>query len=194
MTSRRRIASWFSLLFLMAIGQGFVTSCATHPPPTTPPESYKGPLAERPILQQGNYWLYQRGNTTKAKTTALVGNLGFPLWIGKRWSYETEMVHTGLPSSVKTNRMPAQWDCQVAGFESVTVAAGTFQAFECRCGCTHLMPGYEPGCGLQTIWYAPEVRNIIQIKTGSTESSMELIEYRASRPAPDKMAPPRKVP
>ena len=54
---------------------------------------------------------------------------------------------------------------------------GTFGAFQCECRCTALSVSSDPDCGKFTIWYASEIRNVIQIKSESTEGSMELIEY-----------------
>jgi hypothetical protein len=53
---------------------------------------------------------------------------------------------------------------------------------------------YEPGCGDWTIWYAPAVKNIIRTKTASTETSLELVEYKASRPAPSAKVVQEKAP
>ena len=192
MAFRRRIASGFSLISLVFLSHGFVTSCATQPPPTTPPENYKGPVAERPIIQQGDYWVYERGNLTRAKSGALAANIGFPLWVGKQWSYEGGAVRAGQPAT-SPSRIRTTMDCHVVAFNQITVTAGAFGAYECECRCTHLDPGYEPGCGQWTIWYAPDVKNVIKIKTGSTESSMELIEYRAARSAPSARPPADKA-
>jgi hypothetical protein len=35
-----------------------------------------------------------------------------------------------------------------------------------------------------TIWYVPEVKNIVKTKTQSTASSFELVTYRVSEKAP----------
>ena len=71
------------LLFLALVLNEFVASCTPVIDAITPPETYKGPLAERPVLQPGEYWIYQRANLTRVKTTAFPTNVGFPLWIGK---------------------------------------------------------------------------------------------------------------
>src|SRR5438552_706792 len=148
-------------------------SCTPNLPPVTPPESYKGPVAERPVLQQGYYWVYQRPNLTRTKTTALAANIGFPLWIGKIWSYDVEMIRLGAPASTP-HRNPARVECQATAFKQTTVAAGTFGAFECDCACTHTVQLYEPGCGTWKFWYAPDVSNVLSTATGSTETSIEL--------------------
>src|ERR1043166_5758173 len=62
---------------------GLIFGCAPTIPPVTPPESYKGPVAEQPVVRPGEYWVYQTGSLNKGKTTALPANLGFPLWLGK---------------------------------------------------------------------------------------------------------------
>jgi len=192
MGTRWQIVSRVALFCFVLLAPGFITSCAPTVFPLNPPETYKGPMAERPVMQQGDFWVYERANTTRAKTTAVAANVGFPLWIGRRWSYEGSAVRAGQPAT-SPSRITTAIDCDVMAFKQVTVAAGAFEAFECECRCTHLSPGYEPGCGQWTVWYAPDVKNIIKVKTGSTESSMELIEYKASRPAPSTKAPPGKA-
>src|SRR3974390_216686 len=88
------------------------------------------PIAEHPVLQQGDYWVYQRGNLTKTKTTTLRTNMGFPLWIGKTWSYEGQGLPRGSnPATSKENRAPTRVDCEAVAFNQVSVVAGTFAAF-----------------------------------------------------------------
>lgn len=158
---------------------GFITGCAPALSPVSPPENYGGPIAEGPTLQAGDYWVYELGDGRKVKLGAgrLPANLGFPLWIGKTWSYRGEGLRDReLPTS--DFRVSTRIDCQVVAFKQLAVAAGTFGAFECECQCTVMSGGYEPWCGGWTIWYAPEVQNIIKIKTESTASSLELLEYK----------------
>jgi len=164
----------------------FLTSCTPPVSRALPPESYKGPVAEQPVLQQGDYWIYEMGNVTRAKSTRLQPNLDFPLWIGKTWSYETEVRRVNSPPTSKASPLRGQIDCSVKAFDKMTVKAGTFGAFRCECDC-ELLSGvgiYQSGCGAFTIWYAQDVKNVIQTKTPSTSTSMELIEYKVSRVAP----------
>jgi hypothetical protein len=171
------------LLFLALVLNGFIASCTPVIDAITPPETYKGPLAERPVLQPGEYWIYQRANLTRVKTTALPSNVGFPLWIGKTWTYEGQAIRVGQSPTGSTPRIPTRIDCHVTGFKQVRVAAGNFGAFECECQCTIPSAGiYETGCDTWTLWYAPEVKNIILIKTPSSQTSAELVGYKASRP------------
>ena len=60
--------------------------------------------------------------------------------------------------------------------------AGSFGAFQCECQC-HLVGGeafYQEGCGVWTIWYVPEVKNVVKTKTQSTASSFELVGHKGS--------------
>lgn len=161
----------FSLIFS-------TISCSITPYSSTRPENYSGPVAERPEIQKGDYWIYQRGNLTKSKSTSLPSNIEFPLWMGKKWSYGGFAVRRGQPST-NPARVTTNIDCYVLGYKQVTVAAGTFWAFECQCECNAIAaPYYEPGCGEWTTWYAPEVKNVIRIKAESTDRTAELLEYK----------------
>ncbi len=161
-----------------------VSGCAPTVAPVNPPEGYKGPVAESPLVQNGDYWVYQRANTTRGKTSALVANLGFPLWIGKTWTYDGEALLWGQPQTSKAFRTPTHIDCYVAGFNQITVTAGTFNAFQCECQCNVINTGYDSLCGVWTIWYAPDVKNVIRQKSEKTESTFELVEYKLARPNP----------
>ena len=166
-----------------------LSGCTPNLPPVTPPENYKGPVAERPLLQQGYYWVYQRPNLTRTKTTALMANIGFPLWIGKTWNYEGQAIRVGQSENTMTPRLTTRVDCYATAFKPVTVAAGTFDAFECDCVCSHTAQLYEPGCGTWKFWYAPTVGNVLSTATGSTDTSMELVEFKAEVSAPSKPVP-----
>jgi hypothetical protein len=178
--------------FLVIFLSGLSLTCAPVTPPATPPETYKGPQAESPVLQKGEYWVYERANSTRVKTVGLAAKIGFPLWIGKSWSYEGEALLRGQsPETSKRLRTPTRINCQATAFRQVTVTAGTFAAFECECQCEVLTGPYDSSCGQWTIWYAPEVKNVIRLKTESTATTMELIEYKASRPVPTAPANPQ---
>ena len=175
-----QIYLWLRILLLPSI----VCSCAPTVSPITPPESYKGPIAQQPVRLQGDYWVYQSGNLTRQKTTGLLGNIGFPLWIGKSWSYESEAILRGQPATTKANRTPTRIICTALGFKGIAVTAGTFDAFECECQCTVLSSSYDSSCGQWTLWYSPVVKNVVKLQTESTATSQELVEYKAARPTP----------
>lgn len=156
-----------------------MTGCTISPPPITPPENYKGPIAERPVPVAGDYWVYEQADTRKVKgSAALLANIDFPLWVGKTWKYQTEIVP--LPTRTKLLSSPLAYvDGEVTAYKQVTVPAGTFDAFEIKFQCTVSSLGWEPDCGRWTIWYAPKVKNIISRKReGTSESWLELAEYK----------------
>jgi hypothetical protein len=167
--------SWL-LLFCAFILPG----CAPTLSPATPPENYKGPVAEGPVLRPSDYWIYERGDRRKTKVGAgtFLGNPRFPLWVGKTWSYQGEALRAGQPQTSQASRLTTDIQCYVAGYGKITVAAGTFEAFECQCACTIYSSRYLPECGEWSFWYAPEVKNIIKIKAESADASVELLEYK----------------
>jgi hypothetical protein len=77
-------------------------------------------------------------------------------------------------------RTAVEIECVAAAFETVTVTAGHFEAFQCKCQCTvsGMIGVYEDDCGTWTVWYAPQAKNIVLINTESTASSAELQEYK----------------
>jgi hypothetical protein len=171
----------------------FITGCAPAMSPVNPPENYKGPIAEGPKLQVGDYWIYERGDGRRVKLGAgtLLGDLRFPLWIGKTWTYPSEGIPSGFdPATYRGGRVSLEIKCEVRGFKEITVTAGTFDAFECRCQCGIFSSGYHPDCGQWTVWYAPKAKNILRIKTESTADTAELVEYDVS----GKGMPPTPIP
>jgi hypothetical protein len=157
-----------------------------------PPGLYKGPIAEQPVLQQGDYWIYQTVSLARGKTATLAANIGFPLWLGKVWTYDGEPLLQGQPTTSKATRAPTKISCTTVGYREITVVAGTFSAFECECDCTVLSGTYDSFCGRWSFRYSPEVKNIVKRQTESTLTSVELVEYRGSRLAPGAKQPPRK--
>ena len=169
-----------------------LSACAPVPPPATPPTSYTGPIAEEPFSQNGDYWIYQSVTQVRLKSTKLFEQIGFPLWIGKTWNYEGGAILRGQPQTTKASRIPTKIECYTTSFTEVTVPAGTFKAFKCECKCAILSLQYDPSCGEWTIWYAPDIRNIVKRETESTESSIELIDYNGRRRPPATKTPPQK--
>jgi hypothetical protein len=63
----RQVVSRFALFSFVFLAHGFSSSCAPTLSSPTPPETYQGPIAERPGIQQGGYWVYERANATRIK-------------------------------------------------------------------------------------------------------------------------------
>ena len=167
---------------LLLISTIIVGSCATTMNQSTPPKNYRGPIAAQPVIQQGDYWIYERGDSTRVKATSLIFNLQFPLWLGKTWRYESGARRPNQPPTSTASPTPAWVECYVSGFRAVTVPAGSFGAFQCECQC-HIVGGeafYQEGCGEFTIWYVPEVKNVVKTKTQSTATSFELLGHKVS--------------
>lgn len=138
-----------AVLFLLG---SFSYGCAPRLLPQRPPENYKGPIAEGPILQPEDYWIYQRPDGTRMKLGAgtLLSDVQFPLWMGRIWRFESGALLRGQPQTSKAHRTPVQIECEATAFKPITVAAGNFEAFECKCQCTLVGRGggiYEPDCG-----------------------------------------------
>jgi len=170
-------ASWILLL------SGLIGSCAPSFSPSMPPPNYTGPKAEGPIQKAGQYWIYENahGRRFTAGAGDLLGELRFPLWVGKSWGYEGGAYEEAVDTT-KTRRAPMATDvtCEVLSFKQVTVTAGNFGAFECQCICELSTPSeeYERFCGEWTLWYAPEVKNIIRNDDEASDGSWELVEYQ----------------
>jgi len=147
-----------------------------------PPANYTGPIAEGPILKAGHYWVYENvhGRRVTKSSGPVPGQLRFPLWVGKWWSFESlGFIEGRAPRKVPPD-IAMEIDCKVVSFKQITVIAGTFGAFQCHCICGVSLPGFDidPYCGKWTYWFAPEVKNIIRLDDEDTENSFELVEYQ----------------
>ena len=162
-------ASWILMLC------GLVGSCTPVRAPSMPPTNYTGPIAERPLQESGYSWVYVSVHGRRVTSSALFRNLGFPLWIGKSWSYESTAIIEGA-NPRKAFRIPMEVVCDVLSFKQITVIAGTFGAFQCACQCI-IVGDPDTSCDQWTLWYAPQVKNVISIERESTENSFELVEY-----------------
>ena len=167
-------ASWILILF------GLVGSCAPRLSPPLPPADYKGPIAEQPIEDSGYVWVYESAHGRRGTRRNLFGNYGFPLWVGKSWSYEGGAYNVGAdPRNTRLIPEPTDVYCEVLSFKQITVIAGSFGAFECQCTCElSVVPaGYESFCGRWTLWYAPEVKNTIRRDTEASDRNWELVDW-----------------
>ncbi|HEX9445940.1 MAG TPA: hypothetical protein VGA73_17605, partial [Candidatus Binatia bacterium] len=162
---RRFIRQIFSLPPLSAAVLLVAGCAAAIPPLTKAPESYRGPSAEAPVSHPRDDWTFELGDGEKAKyrPETLLKNyhVTFPLWVGKSWWYETaSRRQTGYGPLTMDLRMHIE--CQVASFRPITVKAGTFDAFECRCACDVVGNAETYLCEVWTWWYAPAAKSIVR--------------------------------
>jgi len=115
-------ASWILLL------SGLIGGCAPGPSSSMLPANYRGPIAEAPILKSGHYWVYEFVDGRRVTTgTGLLGQLRFPLWVGKSWSIEGVAHVLGVDLRI-ARPIPVEINCYVLSFKQITVIAGTFGA------------------------------------------------------------------
>lgn len=170
---------WF--VFLLLGSALLLGGCATTTNQAAPPRNYQGPMASEPVIQAGDYWIYERGDSTRTKSTRMFPSLQFPLWVGKTWRYDTAARRPNQPPNTPAE-IPAWVDCSVVALNDVSVPAGSFRAFQCECQC-FIVGGerfYQEGCGTWTAWYVPDVKNIVKMKSDRTTNSFELLEYKLS--------------
>ena len=165
-------ASWIVILCAL------VGSCAPRLSPPLPPADYKGPIAEQPIEDSGYSWVYESAHGRRGTRRNLYGNYGFPLWVGKSWSYEVKLVDAGINPTTKPRSLGIGYvTCEVLGFKQITVTAGKFGAFQCQCKCEVHDPDVYPSCGDWTLWYAPEVKNTIRRDHEASDRNWELVDW-----------------
>ncbi|HTM10946.1 MAG TPA: tetratricopeptide repeat protein [Verrucomicrobiae bacterium] len=171
----RPIALFGSLLLL--------AGAAANPPSPKPPENYQGPVAEAPVAQPGDYWVYQRpaGEKFKGRSETQLKYVEFPLWVGKAWSYETQSRSRWMYGVTSRTALRVEHRCEIVSYKPVTMLGETFDAFECHCQCS--IPGAmdDYTCAAWTWWYAPAVKNIVRFKGEGTGSTYELVEYKFSK-------------
>ena len=54
-----KTAHRFGFYFLILVLNEFLTSCTPAVSRAIAPENYNGPMAEQPVFQQGDYWIYE---------------------------------------------------------------------------------------------------------------------------------------
>jgi hypothetical protein len=151
--------------------------------PWVPAGQAAAPVAKQPAWAVGDTWTYLMfGGETETETVDVVGadywllhstaqdtdiavkfdfspneyaRFQWPLKVGERYAFDVP-----VPGFVRNAKFHTTW--KVEARESVTVPAGTFDAFrvtgnECRA----TAPGGP--CGEFTVWYAPQVKNRVRI-------------------------------
>jgi lipoprotein NlpI len=193
----RRYPLGFAGIRTFVLLGSLIYSCgATLPPSTKPPENYKGVVAESPAHETEDYWIYQRadGSTMKVRARSYPMTIDFPLWVGRTWSYSRYSLTLGQSGPSNATRVPVEATCEVAALKSINVPAGTFEAFECNCTCKVPVDFFHRGCGWWTLWYAPAIKNVIQVRGDSTASALDLVEYKVGNQASAPAAIPDPTP
>lgn len=89
-------------------------------------------------------------------------SFSFPLKIGKTWRRNVDFSASDKPG----NEVHAKLEARVAGWESVTVPAGTFMALKIELTGWYVgqnMSGFPLDGRIEdTLWYAPEVHNVVR--------------------------------
>jgi lipoprotein NlpI len=175
----------YSLVFagirtFVLLGTLIYSCAATLMAASPPPQNYQGAIAESPLHQPDDYWIYQRadGSTMKVRARSYPMTIDFPLWLGRTWSYSGYSLTQGQSGPSNATRVPVETTCEVAALKSISVPAGTFEAFECNCTCKVPADYFRRECGWQKLWYAPAVKNVIQVRGDSTASALDLVEYK----------------
>lgn len=121
-----------------------------------------GPLthAEKPDVKVGDMWGYKIRRNPDLSGQAKLDFLSVPLRGGKTWETEWE---------TENPRQTTRWrgKTQVMGVETVTVPAGTFQAFKLQFegsynGSARVGTGSWTGSRKETVWYSPEAKRMVK--------------------------------
>lgn len=123
------------------------------------------------------------------KSTIYPGNyiVQFPLYQGKTWKQSYTAVewtyHEENDSWVQTSEISVEVESEVKGIESVTVPAGTFEAYRIE-GMYYTFKMVR-----SVVWYSPEVKNsvkgeayVIEDKIPTLYYTYELVEYHLATP------------
>lgn len=102
--------------------------------------------------------------------------LRFPLEVGKKWDFKTQWRNKRSGATGKS-----EFEVTVVGSESVTVAAGAFDAIKLRAiGQMSMASGYWKVTLLY--WYAPQARQIVRFEWRDHKRDLdhlrELVEYK----------------
>lgn len=123
------------------------------------------------------------------KSTIDPGNyiVQFPLYVGQTWNENYTFVEWTYQEETdawtETSEITVEIEAEVKGIESVTVPAGTFEAYKIE------VMYYTFKMVKSVIWYSPEVKNsikgeayVIEDKIPQLYYEYELVEYQLVRP------------
>jgi hypothetical protein len=123
------------------------------------------------------------------KSTIYPGNyiVQFPLYLGKTWEAAYTFVEWTYDEEqgdwVQTSEIAVEIEAEVTACESVTVTAGTFEAYKIEA------MYYTFKIMKSLVWYAPEVKNsirgeayVVEDKAPQLYYEYELVEYHLASP------------
>lgn len=131
------------------------------------------------IENDGKFSMTSELNLVESTSTAVTGEarfLNFPLEAGKKWSFKYAFSNKTNP-----NKGRVQLDAEVLGYEKITVAAGSFDAFRIEAkGFWNNDTTRGNGRSKSTYWYAPAARAVVRFdyEDGYNNWTRELIEYK----------------
>ena len=158
--------------------------------------------AKNMVMQTGGStsgaWTFTRDwNPTERKTGDVVAEaykpywpyLQFPLQVGNTWETPFEVDVFGQFSKRVSNW---RWKARVVSVETVTVAAGTFQAFRIEFQASfNSREGNKTWAGTQseTVWYAPAAKVIVKREIVQSAPARNFEDRRAIELLSFKLAP-----
>jgi hypothetical protein len=128
--------------------------------------------------------LHKQDQEVKEECKPYRGPFGFPLWVGKKWTYNFSIVTAPFSGKMKKRGGlggPREMESRVkvVAYEQVTVPAGTLWAFKIE-----EVRRPEGSKGMRdyhfTLWYSPEVKNFIKIEEDKETWNRELVGYTLS--------------
>jgi len=122
------------------------------------------------------------GSITGSVSTPPIRFLQFPLFIGKTYSNEYE-THSFEPQEYQSK---TKLECNVNGWDDVSVPAGKFHALKINCAGTYVGTGRSTGWGRVsgTFWYAPEVKRYVKWRYGNVNAEPrgdELVSFHLAK-------------
>lgn len=122
--------------------------------------------------------IFNKKGELKEEFTPYKGSFRFPLFVGKKWSYTystTKHEKKGQPGILDDYIS----DVKVVSYEQIKVPAGTFWAFRIEEGRYKWEVKKRPKRGIseRTVWYSPEVKNVVKAEELTEAYNLELTKY-----------------
>jgi hypothetical protein len=122
--------------------------------------------------------IFNKEGELKEEFTPYKGSFRFPLFVGKKWNYAystTKHEKKGQPGILEDYNV----DVKVVSYEQIKLPAGTFWAFKIEE--SKLKWGVKPKPKRvfkhRTVWYSPEVKNVVKVEEQTEAHNLELTKY-----------------